>query len=279
MLSVSVIVPARDAASTLPRTLAALTSQDYPGEYEVIVVDDGSRDATAQAARAAGPPVIVVQQPQLGPAAARNRGAATARARRLAFCDADVFPGPGWLAAGVAALDRADLVQGRVQPDPEAARGPFDRTLWIDADVGLWETANLFVTRVAFERAGGFVEWIRPRRGKALAEDVWFFPAMAARMPELRTAFLHRRLFLNPRTAQLDAALVALAWATHRRRPGALLAALPYARSVRRAAVGRAADSAPPADPVVVAAADVAADLVGVAALLYGSLRYRAAVL
>jgi glycosyltransferase involved in cell wall biosynthesis len=319
MPSVSVIVPARDAASTLPRTLAALTGQDYPGEYEVIVVDDGSRDATAQAARAPGPPVIVVQQPQLGPAAARNRGVATARARRLAFCDADVFPGPGWLAAGVAALDGADLVQGRVQPDPEVARGPFDRTLWIDADVGLWETANLFVTRVAFERAGGFVEWIRPRRGKALAEDVWFgyralragarpafcaqalanhavfarhwteyvgerarlrfFPAMAARMPELRAAFLHRRLFLNPRTAQLDAALLALAWATHRRRPGALLAALPYARSVRRAAVGRAADSAPPADPVVVAAADVAADLVGLAALLYGSLRYRAAVL
>lgn len=318
MPTVSVIVPARDAAATLPATLAALVAQDCPGGFEVIVVDDGSRDATAQVVRDAGPPVVLVQQPALGPGIARNRGVEAAGAPRLAFCDADVVPTPGWLAAGVAALDGADLVQGRVTPDPHAPLGPFDRTLWINSDVGLWETANLFVTRAAFERAGGFVEWIRPRRGKALAEDVWFgyralrtgarpafcagalahhavfprrwpgyaaerarlrfFPAMAARMPELRAAFLYRRAFLNPRTAQLDAAVLAVAVAVYRRSSLPLLAVLPYARVVRRDATVRAPSSRL-SDVLAVELADIAADLVGLSVLLYGSLRYRAPVL
>ena len=141
------------------------------------MVDDGSRDATAAIARGrAGPPVTRDHaRPRSGPRRRATSGCAIARGDRLAFCDADVYPRPGLagrrrepLAAG------ADLVQGRVAPDPGAARGPFDRSLHIDGAVGLWETANLFVTRALFERVGGFEDWIAPRRGKALAEDVWF---------------------------------------------------------------------------------------------------------
>src|SRR6201995_4521856 len=50
---VSVIVPARDARATLPRTLAAIAAQDLAESFEVIVVDDGSRDDTARIANAA----------------------------------------------------------------------------------------------------------------------------------------------------------------------------------------------------------------------------------
>ncbi len=324
MPTASVIVPARNAEPTLARTLRALARQELEGGYEVIVVDDGSRDRTAelaeQAASAAAIPLTVLRQPPLGPAAARNRGVARARAGLLAFCDADVFPEPGWLRAGVGALGAADLVQGCVRPDPEAPLGPFDRTLWITSQVGLWETANLFVTREAFDAAGGFEEWLRPRRGKALAEDVWFgyralrsgarpafcaealahhavfarpwtayaaerarlryFPAMAARMPELRRAFLHRGAFLNERTAKLDLALAAGVIAL--RRPGARSVALavaagtPYLRELRRHAARALA--APPG-VAAVAAADAAADLVGLAALLAGSARHRALVI
>jgi glycosyltransferase involved in cell wall biosynthesis len=335
MPRVSVIVPARDARATLPRALAAIAGQDIAEPFEVIVVDDGSRDDTARIARAAGPPVQVVVQAAAGaggaggaggPASARNAGVARARGTLLAFCDADVFPAPGWLAAGVRALAGADLVQGRVLPDPLAPLGPFDRTLWIDGAVGLWETANLFVTRSAFEAAGGFEQWLAPRRGKALAEDVWFgyralragarpafcpdalahhavfprgwrayaaerarlrfFPAMTARMPELRRAFLYRRAFLNARTARLDLAVAAALVAVARRSPLSLAAAVPYARELRRHA-RRAAAGGPrapaPAAPspalAAVAAADLCADLVGLAALAAGSVRYGAPVL
>src|SRR5690348_9788817 len=118
MPTASVIVPARDAGLTLGRTLRALRAQELEGGYEVVVVDDGSADDTAELAAAAGSPVRLVRQPRLGPAAARNRGVAEAQASRLAFCDADVFPEPGWLAAGVRALRDFDLVQGQLLPDP-----------------------------------------------------------------------------------------------------------------------------------------------------------------
>ncbi len=268
---ISVIVPARDAEGTLPRTLEALTAQAAPGPHEVIVVDDGSRDRTTAIARDAG--AQLVSQPPLGPAAARNLGARRAAGRLLAFCDADVFPAPGWLQAGVEALERADIVQGKVLPDPAVPLGPFDRTIWVTALVGLWETASLFVTHELFERVGGFEEWLRPRSGKALAEDVWFghraswagaraafcgdalayhavfkrdwrsyvgerarleyFPAMAARMPDLRDEFLYRRVFLNRRTARLDLALVAAAIALRTGSPLPLLLTAPYLRVAR----------------------------------------------
>jgi glycosyltransferase involved in cell wall biosynthesis len=313
---VSVIVPARDASGTLGRTLAALAGQELEGDYEVIVVDDGSRDATAEVARAAPGPVTVLSQPAAGPAAARNRGVRHARAALLAFCDADVFPTPRWLSAGVSALGSADLVQGRVLPDPQARLGPFDRTLWITKHVGLFETANLFATRQAFDRAGGFEQWLEPRRGKALAEDVWFgyralragarvsfcpeslahhavfprawpayvaertrleyFPAMARQMPEMRREFFYLRAFLTPRSARFDLAWAALALAALGRAKSPLVLALPYLRELRRHSM-RVRPEGPRA--LAVAGADAAADLVGLASLLWGSLRFRSPVL
>jgi glycosyltransferase involved in cell wall biosynthesis len=305
----SIIVPARNAEATLTRTLTAVAAQEAPLEYEVIVVDDGSADGTRAAAQGFEG-VTVLEQPAIGPARARNRGAAAARGGVLAFLDADCFPVPDWLAAGARALQSADLVQGRVLPDPDTDFGPFDRSLWITAEIGLYETANLFVTREVFDRVGGFEEWLVPEIGKALAEDVWFgwkarrlgarsafcaealahhavfprgpreyveerrrlryFPAMAAKMPELRDHFLYRRWFLNRRTACLDAALGASAVALLRRSPVPLLAAVPYLHLVR--ARVREFDAR-------VGAVDVAADLVGLISLVRGSLRYRSPVL
>ena len=96
-IRLSVVIPARNAAATLPATLAALARQTVPAEsYEVIVVDDGSKDDTAAVAAAAGAQVI--RQEHQGPAVARNTGASVARGDILVFTDADCEPAEAFLA-------------------------------------------------------------------------------------------------------------------------------------------------------------------------------------
>ena len=310
---VSVVVPARDAAATIERTLAALAAQDLDGAFEVVVVDDGSTDDTAAIARAAGGRVRVLEEPRRGAADARNRGVAAARAPVLAFTDADCFPSAGWLRAGLAALDSADLVQGRVQPPPGEPLGPFDRTVWVDAERGFYETANLFVTRSLFERVGGFEDWLETGGEKLLAEDVWFgwrcvragartgfapealvhhaifprgplgyvderrrfryFPAIARKVPEFRRRTLFAGIFLSRRSAAFDAAAAGCIAARAARSPLPLAAALPYAAMVGRPALPWRRRAAS------VAAVAVAADAVGFVSLLAGSVRWRSAVL
>src|SRR5437588_1017952 len=311
-----VIVPAHNSRETLPRTLEALAEQELDGEYEVIVIDDGSSDGTADVARSAPGPVAVASQSHSGPAAARNLGVARSSGSLLAFCDADVFPTARWLHAGIDALKRADIVQGKVLPDPSVRLGPFDRSIWVTARGGLWESANLFVRRELFERVGGFSDWLAPRKGKQLGEDVFFaykalragarpdfcqralayhavyardwityvlerrrlshFPAATRRVPELRRDFLYQRLFLNARSARFDLALLGAAGAAWRHSPLPLWLALPYLQTARAGSL-----RAPRSEPGWrrVAAADLAADLVGLVALVEGSLRHRSPVI
>ena len=99
---VSVIVAARDSAATLPACLDALHRQDYP-RVEIIVVDDGSADDTAEVARAGG--AHVVRTAPVGASAARNLGIEQARGAVVAFTDGDCVADPGWVRALVAALD------------------------------------------------------------------------------------------------------------------------------------------------------------------------------
>ena len=292
------IIPARDAMVTLPRTLGALARQTLAREqFEVIVVDDGSQDGTRRAAEADGIVDRVIAQASTGPGAARNAGAAVATGDVLAFTDADCFPEPGWLEHGLAGLEEADLVQGVVRPERDP--GPFDRTVWVSSPGGLFETANLLVRRDVFLALGGFPRGLTPGGGKEMGEDVLFgwtarrsgarvgfaadavvlhavfprgprafvaerrrleaFPALVAAVPELRSAVFWRRSFLNARSAAFDAAVLGLV----ARRPAA---ALPYARLVAR--------DARRAGPRV-AAVRVAADAVGAAALAVGSARRR----
>jgi len=93
---VSVIVPARNASSCISGCLSALKNQTYALErYEIIVIDDGSSDKTAEIARSAGAEVIT-SEPS-GPAAARNLGAKHARGEILLFTDADCKPASDWI--------------------------------------------------------------------------------------------------------------------------------------------------------------------------------------
>jgi lipopolysaccharide/colanic/teichoic acid biosynthesis glycosyltransferase/glycosyltransferase involved in cell wall biosynthesis len=94
---ISVVVPAYNAERTLRNCLDALEAQTMAREaYEVIVVDDGSTDGTAEIARSYD--VRLVQQDNAGPAAARNRGARAALGDLLLFTDADCAPVKTWIA-------------------------------------------------------------------------------------------------------------------------------------------------------------------------------------
>ena len=109
MISVSVIVPAYNAAGTLGACLEALRGQTVRRErYEVIVVDDGSTDQTAEIAGAHDGQVI--SQANAGPAAARNRGAEAARGDLLLFTDADCAPAENWIERMVQPFADADVM-------------------------------------------------------------------------------------------------------------------------------------------------------------------------
>jgi GT2 family glycosyltransferase len=104
-MRVSVVIPAFDAQATVGAAISSSLWQTS-GDLEVVVVDDGSRDATAEIAGAYPEPVRVVSQENAGVSAARNRGISEARGELITFCDADDVLLPGHLEALVETFDR-----------------------------------------------------------------------------------------------------------------------------------------------------------------------------
>ncbi len=138
---ISVVVCTRDRAEALERCLTALKRLDYP-DYEVVVVDNASRDqATAAVVERAGMAYVREERPGLD--WARNRGAATARHAIIAYTDDDVQVDAGWL-RGVA----------RAFADPA-----------VDAVTGLVMPVELETEAQAlFERYGGMSKGVRQKR-------------------------------------------------------------------------------------------------------------------
>ncbi len=99
--AVSVVIPAYNYAHFLPDAIASILEQTHPA-YEIIVVDDGSKDNTREVvARFTDPRVRYVWQQNAGLSAARNTGIAQARTPFVAFLDADDQWFPGFLSAVV----------------------------------------------------------------------------------------------------------------------------------------------------------------------------------
>ena len=121
MTDISIVIPAYNAAKTLPATLRALESLDYDRDkFEIIVVDDGSTDTTPailgefQAATKLRFSWSRRDRSQgSGPGLARNVAIGRAIGRVIAFTDADCVPEPGWLrAVGRAVIDEGHVVVG-----------------------------------------------------------------------------------------------------------------------------------------------------------------------
>ena len=111
----TIVVPVHNAVATLERCLEGIAAQCNAPAFEVIVVDDGSTDGTRACALAwqqRNPDLALrlLEQPQEGLAAARNRGAQAAEAPLVLFVDADCVPAPQWVAAFAAAFEDARVV-------------------------------------------------------------------------------------------------------------------------------------------------------------------------
>lgn len=172
--ALSVVIPTYTRRESLRRCLDSLTAQLEPPPFEVIVVDDGSRDGTPEMLAQYRPcyPLRTLRTKTAGPAAARNRGAAEAEGEYLLFIDDDVVAHPSLLAIHMAS-HRAEpeaVVIGTMMP-PQGERLPS----WVrwEQEVldkqyramleGRWGptprqfyTANASLARRYFQAAGGF---------------------------------------------------------------------------------------------------------------------------
>jgi glycosyltransferase involved in cell wall biosynthesis len=167
---VSVVLPVRDVGTTIGEQLAALSVQDFTGRWEVVVADNGSRDATldvveAWCDRLPGLRVVHAHR-RRGVSHARNVGAAAARAELLAICDGDDVVTPRWLSAIVTASERYDLVAGRLDDDalnPPVVRAwrpshPADGAPVIRGFLPYAVGANCAVWKRVVEDVGGWNE-------------------------------------------------------------------------------------------------------------------------
>lgn len=199
---VSVIMPAWNAAGTIVEAIESVLQQSF-SDLELIVVDDGSTDDTADQVRSMHDPrLALLSIPHSGVGAARNRGVAAACGDYISFLDADDIWLPDKLEVQVELLEAqpaAGAVYGfvdKIDADGTARRPIFRQVAegWILETLLVWNLiangSNLLVRRHAFEQVGGFDESLEA------AED-WDLSIRLARVCEFvcvpRTLVLYRQ--------------------------------------------------------------------------------------
>lgn len=165
----SVIIPTHNRAGFLVETLESVFAQEER-DFEIIVVDDGSTDATQEILKRYSGRVEILRQENRGPAAARNFGIDRARGEYVAFLDSDDRWFPWTLALYREAIGRngspamiagkhVDFHDGNPPPIPE--RTPVEMRVFADylatAPVGLWlGTCGVAINAKALRTVGGF---------------------------------------------------------------------------------------------------------------------------
>jgi glycosyltransferase involved in cell wall biosynthesis len=174
MARVSAIIPVFNGAVTIAEAIDSAFAQSYPS-LEVIVVNDGSTDATAEVLRHYGERIKVIERPNSGIAMSRNIGVAAAQGEYLAFLDSDDAWAPAMIERTVAALDSnpACVLAYSNCAVIDSDGHDLDSAL-IGAGVGhaptlqemlsrLWPImpSAVVMRRTAFDACGGFAEEFR----------------------------------------------------------------------------------------------------------------------
>ena len=219
--SVSVVVAARDEEALLPTCLAALGAQDYPGPFEVVVVDDRSRDGTGAIvdAKAAEWPALKAVRAQEPPRfacpkkSALAQGIAASSGEILLFTDADCRPPVDWVRAMIASFGSGvGLVAGYARPDPVA--GWLHAVLAVDnigvgalgaGSIGMGYPLSctgrsLAYRREVYDGLDGFAAI-----GHLIGGDDVYFMRLVAADGRWRTAFNPDAVVLSPPLAQIGA--------------------------------------------------------------------------
>lgn len=164
---ISVVIPVLNSAKTLGEQLEALASMHSPGEFEVLVADNGSVDGTSALASSYADrlPVTVVDASSApGSNYARNRGIKASSFDRILLCDGDDRVDVGWMVAMREAFDAGhELVVGPIDyvllnpPEVRAWRGA--QRAFAEVVLGFLPSghgANMGFTRSVYKRLGGF---------------------------------------------------------------------------------------------------------------------------
>lgn len=200
-MEVSVVLCALNEEKRIGRQLRALDAQTGAPDFEVIVVDNGSTDRTADVVRAwignegrlAESAALVDASSTPGIPAARNAGARAATGRVLAFCDADDEVQPGWVAAIARAVEGDVLVGGRViavdahgKPTGDLYGQGLVATRYLPHISG----ANFGIGRAAYFAVGGFDESL-PRYGFDDVDFSWRVQEAGHRVVYASDALVH----------------------------------------------------------------------------------------
>ena len=155
-----VVVPCKDEGATIARCLAALRAQEPP-VTRIVVVDNGSTDGSLEVARELADEVLEVPQGSISEL--RNQGAAAvAGVDAIAFVDADTEVHPGWLRAGLDALDGGAALVGSRTRASEDARWVARRWAAVEAARAhgasrVW-SQHMLVQAERFTALGGFAD-------------------------------------------------------------------------------------------------------------------------
>lgn len=193
-IKLSVVVPTHNRRDVLvSRTLPALFNQDLPvTHYEIVVVVDGSTDGTAQALRDLHSPcsLRIIEQPNRGPSAARNKGIQTAAGELLLFVDDDITCGPSLLKLHIGAHQGLEpaVVFGPISLAPETPPSILKYAIeeWykkyyghLGAQNGLkWPQddyliSNSSILRATLNSCGGFDEDMSAKEDFELGLRLW----------------------------------------------------------------------------------------------------------